>query len=51
MKLLGDDDLFGDLGDIFSDILSKFKGFKKKKFVIIVFKDDIFVEGVVIGGL
>lgn len=50
MKPLGDDDLFGDSGDIFSDIPSKPKGAKKKKSATTAPKDDIFAEGAAAGG-
>lgn len=46
---MGDDDLFGDFGDIFSDILSKFKDKRKKKLFMVVFKEDIFVVEIVGG--
>lgn len=50
-KRLGDDDLFGDSGDIFSDIPSKPKDKKKKKSATAAPKDaDIFV-GNAAGGL
>lgn len=51
VKPLGDDDLFGDSGDIFSDIPSKPKGPKKKKSTTTAPKDDIFAEGAATGGL
>jgi len=50
VKPLGDDDLFGDSGDIFSDIPSKPKGAKKKKSATTAPKDDIFVEEAAAGG-
>ncbi|RMX42087.1 hypothetical protein pdam_00001226 [Pocillopora damicornis] len=50
VKPLGDDDLFGDSGDIFSDIPSKPKGPKKKKSATTAPKDDIFAEGAATGG-
>ena len=43
-KPLGDDDLFGDSGDIFSDIPSKPKDKKKKKSSTAAPKEDIFAE-------
>lgn len=51
VKPLGDDDLFGDSGDIFSDIPSKPKGTKKKKSATAAPKDDIFAEEAAAGGL
>ena len=51
VKPLGDDDLFGDSGDIFSDIPSKPKGVKKKKSATAAPKDDIFAEKADAGGL
>ena len=51
VKPLGDDDLFGDSGDIFSDIPSKPKGTKKKKSATSAPKDDIFAEKAAAGGL
>lgn len=50
VKPLGDDDLFGDSGDIFSDIPSKPKGTKKKKSATTAPKDDIFAEEAAAGG-
>lgn len=50
VKPLGDDDLFGDSGDIFSDIPSKPKGAKKKKSATTAPKDDIFAEEAAAGG-
>ena len=50
MKPLGDDDLFGDSGDIFSDIPSKPKGTKKKKSSTTAPKEDIFAEEAATGG-
>ena len=44
VKPLGDDDLFGDSGDIFSDIPSKPKEKKKKKSATAAPKEDIFAE-------
>ena len=44
-KPLGDDDLFGDSGDIFSDIPSKPKDKKKKKSSTVANKEDIFAGG------
>lgn len=44
-KPLGDDELFGDSGDIFSDIPSKPKDKKKKKSATTApAKDDIFAD-------
>ena len=44
-KPLGDDELFGDSGDIFSDIPSKPKDKKKKKSATTApVKDDIFAD-------
>ena len=43
-KPLGDDDLFGDSGDIFSDIPSKPKDKKKKKSATTAPKEDIFAD-------
>ena len=51
VKPLGDDDLFGDSGDIFSDIPSKPKGTKKKKSATTVPGDDIFAEDATVAGL
>ena len=51
VKPLGDDDLFGDSGDIFSDLPAKPKGAKKKKSATTAPKDDIFAEEAVPGGL
>ena len=51
VKPLGDDDLFGDSGDIFSDIPSKPKGAKKKKSATTAPKDDIFSGDAAAGGL
>lgn len=51
VKPLGDDDLFGDSGDIFSDIPSKPKGTKKKKSATTAPKDDIFAEDATVAGL
>ena len=51
MKPLGDDDLFGDSGDIFSDIPSKPKGAKKKKSSTAAPKEDIFAEEAAAGGV
>ena len=51
VKPLGDDDLFGDSGDIFSDIPSKPKGTKKKKSATTAPKDDIFAGEAAAGGL
>ena len=48
-KPLGDDDLFGDSGDIFSDIPSKPKDKKKKKSSTVADKEDIFAGEVVVG--
>lgn len=50
VKPLGDDDLFGDSGDIFSDIPSKPKGPKKKKSATNAPKDDIFADDAATGG-
>ena len=50
VKPLGDDDLFGDSGDIFSDIPSKPKDKKKKKSATAAPKDDIFA-GEAAGGM
>lgn len=43
-KPLGDDDLFGDSGDIFSDIPSKPKEKKKKRSATAAPKEDIFAD-------
>ena len=51
VKPLGDDDLFGDSGDIFSDIPSKPKGTKKKKSATTVPGDDIFAKDATVAGL
>lgn len=48
-KPLGDDDLFGDSGDIFSDIPSKPKDKKKKKSSTAANKEDIFAGEMVVG--
>ena len=50
VKPLGDDDLFGDSGDIFSDIPSKPKDKRKKKSSTAAPKEDIFAAETV-GGL